>query len=294
MLFVSKLNFFILIFRPQFRVFIGNPGAGKSTLANCVANKLLFESGVRYRRGMTYQLDSKSHDGITYLETPGLSDIVLRKKAAKAITEALKQNGTYQVFFVITLEAGRLRPDDITTIKLVLESASDIKHYSLIINKLSTVVYDGLLENDAEQLKFMITELVLQTNSKDKPPTVFLQKHSVKLWDGKNKFEELVDLKEFVDMAPSMNVRPTNIEDIKGVDNYEEIVKIMSQKLTKLRKNKEVLVREKKELEKKYREILTRHLDDTLDPARQGRTRRQTKSINTENEFTLKYESFHK
>ena len=155
------------------------------------------------------------------------------------------------MFFVITLEAGRLRPDDITTIKLVLESASDIKHYSLIINKLSTVVYDGLLKSNAEHLKFMITELLLQTNSKDKLPSIFLQKHSFKLWDAKNKFEELVDLKEFVDMAPSMNVRPSNIENIKGVDNYEEIVKIIHHEIMELHKNKEILEREKKELRKK-------------------------------------------
>lgn len=58
---------------------------------------------------MTFQLDIKKHkDGITYLDTPGLADIKLRQQAAEAITKALKQDGTYQVFFVITLEAGRV------------------------------------------------------------------------------------------------------------------------------------------------------------------------------------------
>lgn len=60
------------------------------------------------------------------MDTPGLADIKLRKQAAKAITEALKRDGNYQIFFVITLEAGRIRPEDMATIKLVLESASDI------------------------------------------------------------------------------------------------------------------------------------------------------------------------
>ena len=91
-------------------MFIGNPGAGKSTLANCVAKKNLFESGINYGQGLTFQLDWKVHNGITYIDTPGLADIKLRQEAAKAITEALKKDGIYQIFFVITLQSGRLRP----------------------------------------------------------------------------------------------------------------------------------------------------------------------------------------
>lgn len=86
---------------------------------------------------MTFQLDCKTHDGVTYLDTPGLADVKLRQEAARAITTALRKSGTYQIFFVITLQAGRIRPEDMATIKLVLESCSDIKCYSIIINKLS-------------------------------------------------------------------------------------------------------------------------------------------------------------
>ena len=42
----------------------------------------------------------------------------------------------YIFFFVVTLEAGRIRAEDMTTIKVVLESASDVKNYSLIINRI--------------------------------------------------------------------------------------------------------------------------------------------------------------
>ena len=119
----------------------------------------------------------KEHNGIKYLDTPGLSDIKLRKQAAEAITTALKQGGTYQVFFVISLESGRVRPEDVTTIKLVLESASDIKHFSLIINKLSTAVLDRLLDENAKNLRTMVTELLVQINCNDNPPTVLLLEH---------------------------------------------------------------------------------------------------------------------
>ena len=87
----------------------------------------------------------KKYNGVTQLDTSGLADINLRQQAAKAITEALKQDGTYQIFFVTTLEAGRIRPEDMITIKLVLESASDIEYYSIIINKLSKVAYNCLI-----------------------------------------------------------------------------------------------------------------------------------------------------
>ena len=83
----------------QYRLFIGNPGAGKSTLANCIAERILFTSGISFGSGKTYGLDKEKHNGIMYLDTPGLADIKMRKAAASAITEALSQNGRYQIFF---------------------------------------------------------------------------------------------------------------------------------------------------------------------------------------------------
>ena len=58
---------------------------------------------------MTYQLNKEVVDNITYLDTPGLADAdeEMKKNAAAAITEALKQEGHYKVVFVITLEVCR-------------------------------------------------------------------------------------------------------------------------------------------------------------------------------------------
>ena len=45
-----------------------------------------------------------------------------------------------------------------------LESASDIKYYNLIINKLSSTAHDCLLEDNAEELKIMAAELFEEIN----------------------------------------------------------------------------------------------------------------------------------
>ena len=76
----------------RYRLFIGNPGAGKSTLANCIAGDPLFKSGISLGSGKTYKLEKGKHGGVMYLDPPGLADIKMRKAAASAITEALSQN----------------------------------------------------------------------------------------------------------------------------------------------------------------------------------------------------------
>ena len=214
---------------------------------------------------MTFQLDIKKHNGITYLDTPGLADIKLREQAAKAITKALKQDGTYQVFFVITLEAGRVRPEDMTTIKLVLESTSDIKYYSLIINKLSTVAYDRLLNDNAEQLRTLVSELLEQINCKNDPPTILLLMHQFKLYDFEDRFLQWDELNEFVSKAPSINVKPACVKDIKGDPSYfQETLDILKRQLEELRADNKRMMKIQKETEDKYRRLMHLELQSKL------------------------------
>ena len=116
---------------------IGNPGAGKSTMLNSILKKAYFKSGYSRGTGLTFKFDIKTVAGVNYFDTPGLSDIEKRKEAAEAITESLKQEGLYKVYFVCTLEAGRLRPDDVTLLKLILESSQDLTSYYVIVNRVS-------------------------------------------------------------------------------------------------------------------------------------------------------------
>ena len=240
----------------QYRLLIGNPGVGKSTLANCMAKTVLFKSGLNFGEGITYKLDEEKHNGVTYLDTPGLADIKLRKKAAIAITEGLRRNGTYQIFFVITLEGGRLRPADLATIKLVLQNAEDITSYSLIINKLSKRVYDNLLKDDKKEVKNLAAELDFQVGKNNSPPKLLLLLNNIKLYDAENEFMVLNDLDEFVRKAPYVYVTPNHVKDIPGDDkSFEKTIVLVTEDLNKLRNDKEQMIRQLKKTEERYKNL---------------------------------------
>ena len=80
---------------------VGNPGSGKSTYLNALAGENLFKSGVNVGGGLTYELDVKKNTKGHFLDTPGLADKKLRKKAGEAISEGLRKDGGYKVIFFV-------------------------------------------------------------------------------------------------------------------------------------------------------------------------------------------------
>ena len=219
----------------QYRLFIGNPGVGKSTLANCIAKKVLFKSGMNFGEGLTCNLEEKLHKGITYLDTPGLADIRMRERAAKAITKGLRKGGIYQIFFVVTLEAGRFRPADLATIKLVLQNAKEIKSYSLIINKLSKRVYDNLHANDQKELQVLAAELDYQVGNNRNPAKFLVLLNNDKLCDAENEFMKLDALDDFLCMLPCVQLNPNQVKEIPGDDkSFEEAIFSATEELHQL------------------------------------------------------------
>jgi len=136
---------------------VGNPGAGKSTTLNYLAGEVLFKSGDSFGGGLTSELNvgvSRDSNWIFY-DTPGLADLGLRKAAGKAISKALREGGTYRIFFFISQDAGRPKNEDITTLNLVLEAAPEIgSNYSIIVPKIKPRIADGL-RKDANWAKFL-------------------------------------------------------------------------------------------------------------------------------------------
>ena len=89
-------------------------------------------------KGLTYQLDEVINDKGHFLDTPGLADESLRIKAGESIAIGLRKNGYYKILFFVTEQRGRVVQQDATTIKLILEAASEIKaNYGIIVNMVS-------------------------------------------------------------------------------------------------------------------------------------------------------------
>jgi len=124
---------------------IGNPGSGKSTTLNRYAGCRAFGAGFHAATGLTSELqtaefrDAQGGKGLL-IDTPGLADIDEKKResAAAAIFNGLMMVEDVRVFFVITLEEGRIRPADVDTVRVVLKACEDLDDkfkYGLIVNK---------------------------------------------------------------------------------------------------------------------------------------------------------------
>ena len=145
------------------------------------------------------------------MDTPGLQDVVTRRRAAIAITEALRQNGNYQIFFVLTLNAVKLRPEDLTIIRRVLLNAPYITCLNIIINKVSKFAHVCLQDDNVKSrilapLKLLgaykYRFLILQCN--------------VTLYNANNKIVDFAELDEFVETAEWVNIDPSSVSDIPG------------------------------------------------------------------------------
>ena len=144
---------------------IGNPGSGKSTVLNSLAHEVLFKSGMSFGIGLPYQLDKETNKYGTFYDTPGLADDTLRKAAAVAIRNALREGGPFKLLFFITQDGVRVidggRVKDRTTMKLVLDAIPEVENnYGIVINQVHktvarvvnwsaflTLSFDGIDEN---------------------------------------------------------------------------------------------------------------------------------------------------
>lgn len=133
-------------------VFAGNPGSGKSTIANTLIGDTVFRSGISFGTGLTTVLDTHEHKGEKFSDTPGLDDIKVREKAAEEISTALSRAEILRLVFVCTLEDGRVRPPDVITIDTILDAICEVGvsvdgGFSLIINKCNDGVLTALEAN---------------------------------------------------------------------------------------------------------------------------------------------------
>lgn len=105
---------------------VGNPGSGKSTILNSFMENIVNPSGIA-QDGASVTKEKKSYekDGITYIDTPGLSDPNTRSQMAKEIEKALKTAKRTAVVCILRGDGGRVNSDDLATAMIVLRALSN-------------------------------------------------------------------------------------------------------------------------------------------------------------------------
>lgn len=226
-------------------MFIGNPGVGKSTVINSLKQEKVASSGVKLGSGMTQFFAEFKHsfEGKDFLlfDTPGLEDVKLRNQAADEIEKALKQDGVYKLFFVITLEAGRIKPADLATIDVVMDAIDhNDRAFNVIINKLSKK------EKAALEISQARTEFLNQLNSgKWKTDSVFYIDNNHELADGGIEF--FTPTKEFASFiyedSEAIAINKQQVTKLE-IDKFDQMQKAHEEEMAKIRAELEVAKRQ--------------------------------------------------
>jgi hypothetical protein len=225
-------------------VFCGNPGVGKSSLCNSIFQKKVFDSGISLGTGMTRKKQEYIYENRKYIDTPGLSDISLRKQAAEEIEKALKENNNYKIIFVATLEAGRIKSDDLVTINTVCDAIKVPFEYAIIFNKLTKPVI--------EEINRLGLGRYLTTLNKQPLSTLIIKKDG-DMEDANNVHlsSNSDDRTKLVNFITSLKSNMIFVENVQHIDvgAYQKQVQEMETKLAEaLKKAEEEREKHKKEI----------------------------------------------
>jgi GTP-binding protein EngB required for normal cell division len=260
-------------------MFVGNPGRGKSTLANCIAKKIIFRAGASQDGyGVTDVLDIYIDEGgIVWVDTPGLADEKLRRAAAAAISRALKDGGETKIFFVISEHTGRFSPEDLTTMKLVLDACPEIgSDFGVIVNHCGKKFAQNFISQRQERSEALFAKI---------PDRISPYIHAIakipELDEEENTIVDLPqDFLDFFEEVPSVALTPEKADNVNDEgfdevrDKMSELVQMREQDRKKLQNEiaaRELAAQQLKE-EKKRRQEERVRMQRELEQKRKPRT----------------------
>jgi len=205
---------------------IGNPGAGKSTVLNSLAQEHLFDSGISIGQGLTDNLYKKKVGNVEYHDTPGIADDTFRKIAGAALSNVFSNGGRMKLIFFVTQQTGRLRAEDSASMKLILDSVPEIKnHYGIIVNKIPDEVYKEF--EDEEKIEEFMAKVFYGMDDSSKHSNILFVRRNKELACAKNIVLETdyihEELEEFIEKLPFAYLTPNPGLNIP-VDRFEEIM----------------------------------------------------------------------
>jgi predicted GTPase len=231
----------------------GNPGVGKSTLCNSIFGQGVFKSGVSLGTGLTTCGQGHIHEGIFYMDTPGLDDVKTRDQAALEIEKALKQDKDYKILFVATLETGRIKPADLQTMNIVCDTVKTDFTYGIVFNKVTNPVMkliEATEDKDKEIFNVYLTAL-------HKKPSSFVilpfdrDMHDEEDLYFKEKSENRTKLLQFIKNLKANKIETKNVEkvDVKDHDKkLEEMKEIFKAQANAMREQHEQRMRSMQEI----------------------------------------------
>lgn len=164
-----------------------------------------------------------------------------------------------QIFFVVTLESGRVKPDDLTTIKLVLDAAEMIGHnqYSILVNKVSPELEAELEDlQTRNELEFMLVPSLFRARTNK----IYYFPVNMNLVDQTNKGNELdaALLQSFIDTAPEIIVPLGSVPNIQ-FGQYEDIFAQLREEIAKLKADNAELRKLMKKRDEEINEMMKKH-----------------------------------